>query len=66
MASSGSSRRRVRKMRAMLRRIVWPSVVAAVAGVSAVVLAVLGMNAVSLAVGLGAVTAAILATRDTR
>lgn len=53
-------------MRAMLRRIVWPSVVAAVAGVSAVVLAVLGMNAVSLAVGLGAVTAAILATRDTR
>lgn len=65
MASSGSSRR-VRKVRAMLRRIVWPSVVAAVAAVSAVVLAVLGINAVSLAVGLGAVTAAILATRDTR
>lgn len=65
MASSGSSRR-VRKVRAMLRRIVWPSVVAAVAAVSAVVLAVLGMNSVSLAVGLGAVTAAILATRDTR
>lgn len=50
----------------MIRRIIWSSVVATVAAVGAVLLAVLGMDAESLAVGLGAVTAAILATRDTR
>lgn len=50
----------------MLRRIVWPSVVAAVAAVASIGFAVAGMATVSLAMGLGAVTAAILATRDTR
>lgn len=60
MESSG------RRVRAVIRKIVWSSVVATVAAVGAVVLAVLGMDAESLAVGLGAVTAAILATRDTR
>lgn len=55
----------VRRQR-VIRRIVWASVVATVAAVGAVVLAVLGLDAESLAVGLGAVVAAILATRETR
>lgn len=49
-----------------MKRVVWSSVVAAAAAVASVGFAVAEMNAVSLSLGLGAVTAAILATRDTR
>lgn len=50
----------------MIKRLVWSAVVAAVAAVASVVLAVLGMDSESLAVGLGAITAALLATRESR
>lgn len=50
----------------MIRRVVWAAVIAAVAAVASVAFAVAEMSAVSLSLGLGAVTAAILATRESR
>jgi drug/metabolite transporter (DMT)-like permease len=48
----------------MMKRIVWSAVAAAALAAAAVVLAVLDYPSESLAVGLAAVTAALLANRE--
>lgn len=49
---------------AMLKRIVWPSVAAVLLAVGAIISAVVGSDKMTLAIGMAAVTAAILATRE--
>lgn len=49
-----------------LKRLVWTAVLAVVLAVASVVLAVLGHDTVSFAVGLAAVTSAMLASREVK
>lgn len=49
-----------------MRRIVWSAVVAAVLAVAGIVMALVDMADASIALGLAAVTAAVLSNRDSR